>query len=128
MGKDKRDLAIIGIVEGAVIIGALLIPKAIAKPAPKPPTGEATLQGLVTESEHLLPIPFATIDFDGLSCSTDENGEYQIVEIPLGTHNLTVSADGYRSRTFSVKIEEPKTYKLDVSLEPVTPLVYVELV
>lgn len=128
MGTDKRDLAIIGIVEGAVILGALLIPKALAKPAPKPPTGEAILQGLVTESEHLLPIPFATIDFDGLSCQADENGEYQIIEIPLGTYNLTVSADGYRTKTVPIEIEESRTYKLDVSLEPVTPLAYVRLV
>lgn len=128
MGTDKRDLTIIGVVEGAVIIGALLIPKALAKPAPKPPTGEAILQGLVTESEHLLPIPFATVEFDGLSCSADENGEYQIVDIPLGTYTLTVRADGYKPKTITVTIKEPQSYTLDISLEPVTPLVYVELV
>jgi len=121
MGTDRRDLAIIGIVEGAVILGAILIPKAAAKP--KPPTGEAILQGLVTESEHLLPIPFATIDFDDLSCSADENGEYQIVDIPLGTYTLTVRADGYKPKTITVTIKEPQSYTLDISLEPVTPLV-----
>jgi len=126
MGTDRRDLAIIGIVEGAVILGAILIPKAAAKP--KPPTGEATLQGLVTESEHLLPIPYATIKFDGITCSADENGEYQITEISPGTYSLTVSADGYKPKTITVEIKEPQPYTQDVTLELVTPLAYVRLI
>lgn len=127
MGKTKRDLAILGAVEGGILLACWVIPKVVAKPVPPALKGEAIIQGKVTESIHLLPIPYATIKFNGLSCHADENGEYQIVEIPLGKFNLTISADGYHSRTISVTIKQPTTYTRDVELEPIAlPLAYVE--
>jgi len=125
MGKNLRDALIFATAEGGLLLAAWLIPKVRAKPPEKPPVGEATLQGTVTESEHLLPIPYATIKFNGLECSADENGAYQIVEIPPGDYTLIVSASGYHPKTIPITIEEAKVYTRDISLEPIALLLYV---
>jgi len=125
MGKNLRDAAILATVEGGIILAAWLIPKVTAKPPKKPPVGEATLQGKVREAEQLLPIPYATVKFNGLECSADENGEYQITEIASGTYTLIVSASGYYPKTISITLEEAKVYTRDILLEPIAILLYV---
>jgi len=125
MGKNLRDAAIFATIEGGLVLAAWLIPKVTAKPPKKPPVGEAVLQGKVTEAEHLLPIPYATVKFNGLECSADENGEYQITEIPPGTYTLIVSASGYYPKTIPITIEEAKVYTRDILLEPIAILLYV---
>jgi len=125
MGKPLRDAAIMTCVEGGLVLAAWLIPKVRAKPPAKPPVGEAILQGKVIEAEYLLPIPYATIKFNGLECSADENGEYQIVEIPPGDYTLIVTANGYHPKTLSITIEEAKVYTRDVLLEPISLLLSV---
>lgn len=111
-----RNLAIAGIVSGGLILAACLVSKAVAKP---PAKGEATLRGTITEAKHLLQIPFATIEFNGVVCTANENGAYRIVEIPLGNYDLTVRAPGYISKTIPLAITEEKAYIRDVALTPV---------
>jgi len=126
MGKNLRDAAIFATLEGGLVLAAWLIPKVTAvAPPKKPPVGEAILEGKVIEAEHLLPIPYATVKFNGLECSADENGEYQIVEIPPGNYTMIVSVEGYYPKTISVTIKEAKVYTRDILLEPISLLLYV---
>lgn len=59
----------------------------------------ATLFGYVTDAETGDPIGGALVQVGGHSTLTDTSGYYQI-EVPPGTYDGQVSADGYELATF----------------------------
>jgi len=117
MKKETREILTLAGVEGAIIGLTALIAKAKAKPPP-PAVGKATLQGTITCAETGLPIPYATVAINTVECSADENGNYRIDEIPLGTYTLTVSAPGYKTETLTVELTSPEVYTKNVALTP----------
>jgi len=81
-----------------------------------------TISGTVTDSSTGNPIAGATVTANGISVSTGADGTYTI-EVPPGTYNVTVSADGYKdsSKTnIAVGAEEAKI--VDFELKPIQPL------
>jgi len=113
--KETREVLTLAAAEGTIIGLAVLFRKVVAKP-PAPPVGKATLQGTITCSETGLPIPYASVKINTVECSADENGDYAITDIPLGTYILTVSAPGYRTRTLTLDLAEAKVYTQNVAL------------
>jgi len=121
MKKETRDILTLAGIEGAIIGITALVAKVTAKPAP--PVGTATLQGTITCAKTDMPIPYATLEILGVTCSADENGDYRIDEIPLGTQSLTVSAPGYHTRTLTVELTKPQVYTQNVALTPTFEIV-----
>jgi hypothetical protein len=116
MKKETREVLTLAGVEGAIIGLTALITKVTAKPPP--PVGKATLQGTITCAETGLPIPYAKVAINTVECSADENGNYRIDEIPLGSYTLTVSAPGYKTETLPVELSRPEVYTKNVALTP----------
>ncbi len=63
------------------------------------------LTSTITDSETGEPVEGATVAVDveigggNYTAVTDENGEYAIEDVPSGTHEVTISADGYDDAT-----------------------------
>ena len=121
MGK-ARDAAILGVVEGAIILGAWLIPKAAAKP-PEPTENMASIIGQVRDQQTNFPIPYATLKIDDdISVTADEGGYFGIDHIPLGKYAVNVTASGYRAETLIWNLEEEKEHWIEIELTPIETL------
>lgn len=120
MGKTARDLAILGAIEGATILGACLIPKAVAKLAP--PVETARVVGQVRDQQTNFSVPYASVTVDTIPVSVDEEGYFTIDEVPLGKYVVTAVAPGYRPETFNWNIEETKEYLKEIELTPIETL------
>jgi hypothetical protein len=79
-----------------------------------------TLQGTVTDNSTTNPIAGALVNTSGGgSDTTDANGFYQILSIPIGTYSVTASASGYTSSTVGgVVITAGATTTRNFSLTP----------
>ena len=68
---------------------------------PATTVASGTIAGTVTESNGTTAISAATVSVEGttLSATTNANGDYSIVNVPEGTHDVTASADGFVSET-----------------------------
>jgi len=81
-----------------------------------------TIQGCVRDSLTEDPITGANVTVDTIaSTTTDEGGKYSITNIPAGTHNVTASAEGYRSSSETITITAGETTILIFNLT-LTPL------
>ena len=69
--------------------------------------------------DGLTPVPFANIYLEGTSIGTasDENGNYQLQNIPIGKYVLKVSVIGYFSYSKKIIIKDNKTIHLSIFLE-----------
>lgn len=82
------------------------------------------VKGTVTSDTTGDPVDGATVDVtvetdDGdYTATTNETGAYHIENVPSGTHNVTVSADGYRSEVVSVDVPANSTATSNFSLAP----------
>lgn len=123
MGSPAKDAAIIGAVEGAIILGAWLIPKAVAKVVePKPTENVASIIGQVRDEQLNSPIPHAKIMIEGITISADEGGYFDIDNIPLGEYTVKITAPGYRPKTDALNLEEKKEYWIETELTPIETL------
>lgn len=104
-------------------------PKIICKPVVKLSVEQewlvGSIGGHVTESGIDHPTFEANVVVEGteLSAVTDENGYYEIVDVPVGagmaTYTVTVTADGYRSSSCNdVEVCTNATSTCDFTLEP----------
>ena len=59
--------------------------------------------------------------------STDADGKFEIVSVPPGVHQLTVSYLGFKEREIEVEVQSNRTLELDIELNP-TALELSELV
>jgi hypothetical protein len=69
------------------------------------------------------PIEGATVSVDGTSISetTDASGVYTMTDVPGGSHNLTISMDGYESQVAEVSVWPDATLtNPDIVLQPNT--------
>ncbi len=82
------------------------------------------LEGVVTDDQTGEPVENATVSVDvavddgNYTAVTDANGEYRIEGVPSGTHDVTVSADGYDDITDTVTVPVNDTATADFGLDP----------
>ncbi len=63
------------------------------------------MEETVTDGDNA-PIAGPTVVVGGINlpARTDRDGSYQIEDVPVGTHDVTASADGYYSRSAAVTV------------------------
>ena len=69
--------------------------------------------------DGLTPVPFANVYLEGTSIGTasDENGNYQLQNIPIGTYILKVTAMGYFSDSSKITIIDNETIQKSIFLK-----------
>jgi TonB-dependent receptor len=76
--------------------------------------------GKVTDAATGEALGFASVAIVSLNlgASTELDGAYRLVNVPDGTHTLTVSYVGYQEQKIEVTIADGQEYELNVSLAP----------
>lgn len=78
------------------------------------------IYGTITNSINNEPVPFATVMLvgSGLGAVADENGAYDIVDIPPGLYNVEFSSVGFKKLTMpEIQVSNAKPVYLNVSME-----------
>ncbi len=108
MGRKTRRLRF-ALAMTAISLGLAAMGWAQA-PAPPGAGSAGRIAGRLTEKGKE-PIPYANIIVLGtrMGGSTDENGSYLIVGVPVGTYQLKAQAIGYEAQVVSVKVDAGQT-------------------
>ncbi|RJP76699.1 MAG: TonB-dependent receptor [Candidatus Zixiibacteriota bacterium] len=83
--------------------------------------GEGKIAGRVTEASSGEALVSANVILDGTSrgAASDLNGDYFILNVPVGTYTVVVSQVGYTGRRVTgVEVASERTTRLDFALEP----------
>ncbi len=84
--------------------------------APNPPAG-GTIKGKVTDEKgEAIPFAQAILDATTMGAATDQNGEYEIKNVPPGNYTLRIRIIGYRQQTAPVTVAEGGTLTQDFTL------------
>ena len=77
-----------------------------------------SLRGSITDESSGESLPGANIYIEGIGMGTisDNEGQYQLGNIPAGTHSVTIQYVGYVPQTQEVTISQGETQTLDVSM------------
>ena len=88
---------------------------------------QTAVSGNVTRNENNLPLAEANIvltDTKGVTfgTTTDENGNFNLNDIPAGNYKIMVSFIGFEDYTKQILIEDGKTYTINaaLSIQPIT--------
>lgn len=86
------------------------------------PTPTGNLEGTVTDAETGSGIEGAAVSIDGTnySTTTDADGNYSFIDIPVGTYTVTAAADGYISQSKEATVNENETTVLNFALDAET--------
>jgi len=89
-----------------------------------------TIRGVVRDEASAAPIPYATVHIPaifGKGVTTNEQGEFELKNVPLGRHNVEVSIIGYETVTLrEILVTSAKEVFLDVRMkEQITVLGHV---
>ena len=90
-----------------------------------------TIKGNVVNAKNLQPIVGASVSVIGtkLGGYTDKNGDFKILNVPLGRYSIRVSSLGYESRIFNILLTSGREAILNVQLnEDVVRLKEIEVV
>ena len=98
--------------------GLVRADNAVAAVPETEPTAKGSIAGKVIDAEET-PINEATIVVEGtvFSATTNEEGYYRIEGVPVGSYDVTASADGYDSQTVPVEVEKDKSVTRDFTLQ-----------
>ncbi len=97
-------------------IGAFRFPSCTTGPV-------GTVQGRVTNAATGNPIAQARVELGAFVTTTDEQGMYRLLHVPVGTYSLSVSAYGYRLVTTpGVVVQADAVTTRDVALTPLPTL------
>jgi hypothetical protein len=99
--------------------GPLLIEPILTKP-----NGIGFLRGLIKDKTTGKPISEAKITIGNITLNSSVNGEF-FSALPEGTQSLTISASGYQTKNFIVKITSAEVNTLELELTPESLLVMV---
>ncbi len=84
-----------------------------------------SINGKVTDSESGLPLEGATVIVENSNffTVTDENGYFQIPDLPTSSYNVTAKFIGFKSQTkFNVIVKSVGNQSLDYTLSPMNEL------
>lgn len=78
------------------------------------------ISGQVKDAASSKPLPSVNVFLANttLGAATDKDGFYAIKQVPLGTHELFASLIGYQVEKRTVRLIEPKDFRVDLSLQP----------
>jgi hypothetical protein len=81
---------------------------------------QGTISGKVADdSENPIAEAEVIIEDTTLSATTDENGDYTIADVPVGTYTVTASAEGYEPDSQdNIEVSEDDTSIVNFVLEP----------
>jgi hypothetical protein len=80
---------------------------------------QGTVSGKVTDdSENPIVEAEVIVEDTALSATTDENGEYTIADVPVGTYTVTASAEGYEPDSQdNIEVNRDEILTIDFTLE-----------
>lgn len=67
-----------------------------------------TVKGRIFSLENT-PIEMVAVILANQQIFTNQRGEFEITNVPFGTHAFTYSKEGYQSQTLSVEVKSPET-------------------
>lgn len=82
------------------------------------PAQTARIKGTISDSASRNAIPGASLRVDDRTSGTGTNalGQFQLCEIPSGTHTIKVSCIGYEAKTFTVTLEDNQKKTMTIVL------------
>lgn len=83
------------------------------------PGPRASISGTVTNASTGMPIEGAVINTYPFTRNTDANGTYGPMNVLPGTREITASARGYRSGSFTIPVADGQTVLRDFALTPI---------
>jgi TonB-dependent starch-binding outer membrane protein SusC len=74
--------------------------------------------GRVTDSQNLQPLASAQVSIAdlGIGALTQQNGRFVLINVPVGTHSVTVQRIGYREATQAVTVVAGQSTSLDFGI------------
>ena len=80
--------------------------------------GQGTIEGFVRDSSQNNPLPGANVFVmkTAFGAATDKAGHFIIKGVPTGSHTLRISYIGYRTRTFTIRVEDGTVLQINASL------------
>ncbi|MCU0341596.1 MAG: TonB-dependent receptor [Spirosomaceae bacterium] len=78
-----------------------------------------TIRGKIVDKDQNLSLPGASVILTDLKqgAATDVNGQFVLVKVPAGRHNLKISYIGYESQTQEVEVTTGQTVTLNFMLK-----------
>ena len=101
MADNTKVIAGIALLGGALY---LMTKKAGAEPPPPPPPGKANLYGKVSDSAG--GVAGVSILMGAYSATTDASGNYEILDVELGSYGLFFSKTGYNNKEVTMNLIE----------------------
>jgi len=77
----------------------------------------ATLRGYILDKTTKAKLAWVMIEVNGISTTSNEEGYYELKDIPVGTYTLKVRTMLYRPYTRGIEFPEERVYELDIELE-----------
>jgi len=84
-------------------------------------SGRGVIRGVIRDAEGGSPLEFASVLVQGTNFGTsaDENGFYELRNVPPGRYNLRFSYVGYYPRTvYEVQLSRNRDLRINIALEP----------
>src|SRR5690606_10470358 len=80
--------------------------------------GSGSITGTVRVQEALQPLAEVRVEVSGttLEVFTNESGQYRVVNVPAGLHQLTAYKVGYQAATDTVRVVAGETAVLDLTM------------
>ena len=80
----------------------------------------SSIEGVITDSLSGNMLLGANIMLDGtmLGAASDENGNYLITDIPIGSYSLKAMFIGYETYEEDIRIEADQKYIINIELKP----------
>jgi uncharacterized ubiquitin-like protein YukD len=88
-------------------------------PLPSAAQSTGTVQGRIVDASDGSPLPGANVVVNGtgIGTSTDQNGRYQIPNVPTGDQTLVVSYVSYQQKTVDVTVPANQSVAKTVDLK-----------
>lgn len=75
------------------------------------------LKGTVTSTDGVVDKVSISVIGKTISAKTDHNGNYELMDLPVGNHRISVSSVGYRTITETILIKENQTSERNFELQ-----------
>lgn len=82
----------------------------------------AIITGTVIDSTTSEPLPSVNVGFQdlGVGAATNVDGEFEIDNVPPGTHTLTASFIGFDAKEIPIEVSAGETLEININLVPAT--------